>query len=169
MQTIFFTDLHICTVTVDQNDKRQKMVEVAVNCNLKLGAKISAQLDHSKMHNQLCAKQLHLKYIPGAPVFRKCWNTTGCLKKNFLLSKMPWQILLLAVRNPYETLANTSKTPSPSFTASKFVSLSTCDDLSSKAAIQSASAILSCNGVSQEVVVNDTQSDSIQYLNFAKK
>ena len=79
------------------------------------------------------------------------------------------QILLMILRNPDETFANTSKTPSPSFTASKFVSLSTCDDLSSKAAIQSASAILSCNGVSQEVVVNDTQSDSFQYLNFAKK
>ena len=51
---------------------------------------------------------------------------TGCLKKNFLLSKMPWQILLLAVRNPYETLGNTSKTPSPSLTTSKCAS--TCDE-----------------------------------------
>ena len=97
-----------------------------INSNFRLVAKISAQLDHSKMHNWLCAKQLHLKYIPGAPVFRKCWNNTGCLKKNFLLSKMPWQILLLAVRNPYETLGNTSKTPSPSLTTSKCAS--TCDE-----------------------------------------
>ena len=36
---------------------------MAVNSNLKLGAKISAQLDHSKMHNRLCAKQLRLKYF----------------------------------------------------------------------------------------------------------
>ena len=44
----------------------------------------------------------------------------------YLLSKMPWQILLLAVRNPYETLGNTSKTPSPSLTTSKCAS--TCDE-----------------------------------------
>ena len=47
-------------------------------------------------------------------------------QKKFLLSKMPWQILLLAVRNPYETLGNTSKTPSPSLTTSKCAS--TCDE-----------------------------------------
>ena len=39
---------------------------------------------------------------------------------------MPWQILLLPVRNPYETLGNTSKTPSPSLTTSKCAS--TCDE-----------------------------------------
>ena len=49
-----------------------------------------------------------------------------CLKKTSLCQNWPWQILLLAVRNPYETLGNTSKTPSPSLTTSKCAS--TCDE-----------------------------------------
>ena len=73
------------------------------------------------------------------------------------------------MRNPYETFANTSKTPSPSLTTSKCVS--TYDEFvpncfvvfsssmsysfaqnkdASKAAIQSASVILSFNIVPQE-------------------
>ena len=51
---------------------------------------------------------------------------TRCLKKTSFCQKWLWQILLLTVRNKYETLANTSKTPSPSLTTSKCAS--TCDE-----------------------------------------
>ena len=53
-------------------------------------------------------------------------NTQGVSKKTSFCQNWPWQILLLTVRNPYETFANTSKTPSPSLTKSKCVS--TCDE-----------------------------------------
>ena len=36
---------------------------MAINSNLRPVTKILAQLDHSKMHTRLCAKQLHLKYF----------------------------------------------------------------------------------------------------------
>ena len=93
----------------------------------------------------------------------------GVSKKTSFCQNWPWQILLLTVRNPYETFANTSKTPSPSLTTSKCVS--TYDEFvpncfvvfsssmsysfaqnkdASKAAIQSASVILSFNIVPQK-------------------
>ena len=34
-----------------------------VNSYFRPGTKISGRLDHSKMHNRPCAKQLHLKYF----------------------------------------------------------------------------------------------------------
>ena len=51
----------------------------------------------------------------------------GVSKKTSFCQNWPWQILLLTVRNPYETFANTSKTPSPFLTTSKCVS--TCNEL----------------------------------------
>ena len=60
--------------------------------------------------------------------FPKNWqkNLQGVSKKTSFCQNWPWQILLLTVRNPYETFANTSKTPSPSLTTSKCAS--TCDE-----------------------------------------
>ena len=47
-------------------------------------------------------------------------------QKTSFCENWPWQILLLAVRNPYWTFANTSKIPKPTLTSSKCVG--TCDE-----------------------------------------
>ena len=59
---ILFT-LTANAVTVGQNDKRQKIRWPYI---LVLG--LEPKLDHTQMHNLLCAKQPHLKYF-GKPLF----------------------------------------------------------------------------------------------------
>ena len=46
------------------------------------------------------------------------FNIQGASKKTFFSECWPWQILLLTVRNPFWTFANTSKIPSPSLASS---------------------------------------------------
>ena len=68
----------------------------------------------------------YLQYIQIPAIYTNIYNIQGVSKKTSFCQNWRWQILLLTVRNPYETFANTSKTPSPSLTTSKCVS--TCDE-----------------------------------------
>ena len=71
------------------------------------------------VHNIIC--DAVTTFDPGT-----CIILQGASKKTSFSENWPWQILLLTVRNPYWTFANTSKIPSRSLASSKC--MGTCDE-----------------------------------------